>query len=75
MLIPSIDPILVDTNGFVELLRSLEVHKAAGPDETLKGNHGIDLLAPLLTFYHHCKKQVVKSVVDSEHLYIFSDGS
>ena len=32
-LIPDIDPIQVDTNGVVELLKSLEVHKVAGPDE------------------------------------------
>ena len=27
------DPIQVVTNGVAELLKSLEVHKAAGPDE------------------------------------------
>ena len=31
--ISDIDPIRVDTNGVAELLKSLEVHKAAGRDE------------------------------------------
>ena len=31
--IPDIDPIRVDTNGAAKLLKSLEVHKAAGLDE------------------------------------------
>ena len=31
--IPDIDPIQIETNGIVELLQSLEAHKAAGPDE------------------------------------------
>ena len=46
-----IDPIQVDINGIVELLNSLETHKAAGPDEIpaqfLK--EFSELLAPSLT--------------------------
>ena len=30
---PDINPILVETNGVLELLQSLNVHKACGPDE------------------------------------------
>ena len=29
---PDINPILVETNGVLELLRTLDVHKACGPD-------------------------------------------
>ena len=29
---PDINPILVETNGVLELLRALDVHKACGPD-------------------------------------------
>ena len=54
-LIPDIDPIQVDTNGVVELLKSLEVHKTAGPDEIpaqlLKETS--DLLAPSLIVRLH----------------------
>ena len=46
-----IDPIQVDINGVVELLNSLQTHKAAGPDETptqfLK--EFSELFSPLLT--------------------------
>ena len=30
---PDINPILVETNGVLELLQSLNIHKACGPDE------------------------------------------
>jgi len=53
-LIPDIDPTRVDVNGVAELLKSLEVHKAAGPDEIpahpLKETS--ELLAPSLTLIY-----------------------
>jgi len=52
--IPDIDPIQVDTNGVVELINFLEVHKSAMPAEFpaqfLKETR--DLLAPSLTLIY-----------------------
>ena len=61
-LIPDIDPIQVDTNGVVELLKSLEVHKAAGPDEI-----PAQLLKEPVTFLPHHLLSFTKHQYISAH--------
>jgi len=49
---PDINPIVVDTNGVSELLQSLDIHKACGPDgipaRLLKETR--EVISPSLTF-------------------------
>ena len=75
-LIPDIDPIQVEPNGIVELLKSLEVHKAAELDEIpaqlLKETS--KLLAPhsLLFIKHHYNTTPYQEIGKKHTLYPFS---
>jgi len=71
-LIPDIDLIQVDVNGVTELLKSLEVHKATGPDEIpahlLKETS--ELLAPSLTLIYQVSLYQCSLPTDWKKAYI-----
>ena len=71
-LIPDIDPIQVEANGVVELLKSLEIHKVAGPDEIpahiLKETS--ELLAPSITLIYQASLHQCSLPTDWKKAYI-----
>ena len=70
--IPDIDPIQIDTNGVVELLNFLEVHKSAGPAEIpaqfLKETR--HLLAPSLTLIYQASLHQCSLPTDWEKAHV-----
>jgi len=56
---PDINPIVVETNGALELLRTLDIHKATGPDGILAHllKETCEEIAPSLTFIFQASMQ------------------
>ena len=63
---PNINPIVVETNGVLELLRTIDIHKASGPDgipaHLLKET--CEEIAPSLTFIFQASMQQCTLPVD-----------